>query len=61
MKSVAQVAGELGLSGQAVRQALKNGRLKGEKVGWYWIVAEKEMERFKRLRLEKMALGSEEE
>jgi excisionase family DNA binding protein len=45
--SVPQAAAELKLSEGRIRQLLYSGTLKGERIGWQWVIERAEVERYK--------------
>lgn len=47
MFSVTNVAKIIGVSPQAIRKAIRCGRIRAKKVGYCWIIYETELEKFK--------------
>jgi excisionase family DNA binding protein len=47
--TVDQIARKLERHPELVRRWLRAGRLRGERIGWSWIVTPSELERFKRV------------
>lgn len=47
MFSVTNVAEIVGVSPQAIRKAIRCGRIKAKKVGYCWIISETELDKFK--------------
>ncbi len=47
MLTLAQAAAQLGLSPITLRVQIRNGRLKGRKVGRDWTLSEREVERYR--------------
>lgn len=48
-RSVSQAAEDLGVNDSRVRQLLRAGDLRGQKLGSQWVIHVDEIERFKRL------------
>lgn len=46
MKTVKQMAEAVGYSTAGIRRAIWEGRIKAEKVGWSYVIGDKEFERF---------------
>jgi excisionase family DNA binding protein len=45
---VDEIAQKLGRHPELVRRWLREGRLRGERIGWSWTITPAELERFKR-------------
>jgi excisionase family DNA binding protein len=45
--SVPQAAAELDVTEGRIRQLLYSGMLKGERIGWQWVIERAEVERYK--------------
>jgi excisionase family DNA binding protein len=45
--TLTEAAEHLGISPETLRHQIKNGRLKAEKLGSFWVVAEDELERYR--------------
>ena len=48
MKSLAEAAGDLGLSPETLRKQAQRGVLRAKLVGKTWVVTEREIERYRR-------------
>jgi len=46
--TVEQVAQRLSRNPELVRRWLRSGRLKGERIGWSWLVTQNDVDRFAR-------------